>query len=588
MPTVPSYGQLKVRTEALPGVRKQSSASTFQSEGGGVAQAQEQLGDTIARLGVVGVAEIQAAERKRADEIGKLKLLDGFNQVDQKLLYDQQNGFLTKQGEQPHALTQQYVGEYDKQVGALAALAKSPEQQAYYEQLRVTRGDAFRNQVDQHASREYDKFEAQTFDATMEGSINTAIAAGADHLDAVRDQLTAQDQAIAAHGARLGMSPQAQQLLKAKSHAAVHAGIVEGLLNDPTNINRAQAYFDETKDVIAAGDPKAAERIDHALKEGGILAQAQSAADGILAAFKNEADARDAAKIQLKDPKVRAQALDLIEHDFAVRKTEERDAHEKLILGGLNIAEQSGTWTAIPRSQWLQYTVGERASIQEYLRAKAAGTTIKTDPNVWAGLMLSAYSDDPAERDVFLNVDPLKLRGSLSNSDFEQVIKMRQAMRTGDHNVGVDEKFQQNLVNDSIVSMGLPTNPIEPGKKDFDPIVYERVGAFRSAVRSAVTRLEASQNGKKATDADVQSIVDQLRTRVAGQQRVTRPGVIKNSYGQAYAFEVPQAQVGVVGDIPATERRRIESALRAEGKPVTDAAVLALFNLKLSLTRKDR
>jgi len=585
VPTVPAYGQQKVNRAALPGVRRTSSASTALSEGAGVGQAIADIGEQGVRLGAGVFGIIQERERQRADEIQNLKTLEAFNNIDHQYLYDQQKGFLTKQGDQVVKDSVQYVSDYNAAADQIGEGIKSERARGYYNQLKANRTDSFRNRVDQHSTTEYDKFENQQFNATMESSINAAIAAGASDLDTVKLQLNEQDQAIAAHGARLGMSSDAQQLLKDKSHAAVHAGVIENLVSQQ-KMGTAQAYFDETKDTIAKGDPNAVERIQKALEEGTALYEAQKATDVIMATFKNEQDARDAAKIQIKDPKTRQTALELIEHEFNIRDQQQQQAHKDLTLKGLNIVEKTGTWTSIPPNEWAQYTVGERDSIKEYLRAKAAGTTVKTDPNVWATLMTAAHSDDPQVRDAFVKANPLSWVGALSPSDWQEAMRLQSTIKKDANTLAASsDSTQTRMVNEALGYMGLPPNPIEPGKEKFDKDTYDRVGAYRRSVREAISRVEAA-TGKKATDAEVQSVVDELRTKVG--KRTMSTGRLWNTYGDAYAFEVAQAQAHDAADIPPTEKRMIDDALRSKGLPVDDAHRLELFNVRLSLTRKDR
>jgi hypothetical protein len=56
----------------------------------------------------------------------------------------------------------------------------------------------------------------------------------------------------------------------------------------------------------------------------------------------------------------------------------------------------------------------------------------------------------------------------------------------------------------------------------------------------------------------------------------------------SYAFETAQAKVSSVADVPVAERRQIERALRGRGLPVSDQAIVNLFNQHLADVRGDR
>jgi len=270
MPRVPTYDKLKVQSTGLPGVRK-GYGPTPQSEGAGVGAAIAQFGQGIATVGIQGYATIQQAQRDRADDIANLQTLDKFNKLDHTLLYDQDRGFLTKQGIDAHAQSAEYVSTYDLEAATIGEGLTTDKQRRYYDQLRVTRGASFAARVDTHATGEYDKYHAEQFKATMVGSINTAIHAAdamrgtkreewAQGLATIGEQLRQQDDMIAANGARLGMSTQAQQLLRDQTHAKVHVGVVDQLLAQD-KVQLANSYFQETRDAIAAGDPDAIDRI---------------------------------------------------------------------------------------------------------------------------------------------------------------------------------------------------------------------------------------------------------------------------------------------------------------------------------------
>jgi hypothetical protein len=593
MPRVPKYGQLKVATTALPGARRQAH-ETYESQGGPVGEAMAAFGATAARIGVLGYSEIQQKERERADDLANLETARRFNDLEHVLVYDEQNGILTKKGLEPHELRPQYMARFDEEASKFAGDLKSDKQRLYFEQQRIQRRSSIGARIDQHSVQQMDAYEGEQFKATMQSSVNAAIAAGADDLARVRQEFDFQDEAIAKHGARVGMSPAAQQVFRDELRAKVHAQVVDNLLSRQKD-SAAKAYFEETRDAIAKGDPQAIERIQTKLEEGTRLGEAQRASDGILASSMNAEQMRAAAKA-IEDPKVRQTTLELVEHELTLRDRKKREDHEALTLRGLNIAEQTGRWTAIPKAEWLQYEVGERLAIKNYLEDKARGVATKTDPTFYAsmiqmanGINPSTGQPDPSARRAFQQLNPVTMLGKLSTSDHAEIVRLQQASRKNDQDtvnkLSTDAQNQTAMVNEALVTMGLPTNPVEPGKDDHDPIQYERINAFRRAVREAATR-KARETGHAVTDPELQSIVDQLRTRTS-TQRVIKKGYFNNK-GPAFAFEVAQAQIDDVTAIPATERRLIEEALKASGLKVTDTEILRFFNLSLRKTRKDR
>lgn len=593
MARVPTYGERKVTTAALPGVRKRN-ADTYESLGGTVGEAASQQGRVIAGLGAGIFEKAQQQERQRADDVKNLETVRAFNDLDHKLLYSEDQGILNKRGLEPHELQEKYLEDFDNESSRISGNLRTDRQRLFFEQEKIRRRDAFRNRANEHALKQLDAYEAETFKSTMTSSVNAAIAAGGDaDFARVNGELQFQLKALKQHGSRMGMPPAAQELMRDELEAKVHGGIVEKLLAKQNDKGAAE-YFAQTKDLIARGDPDAVERIEKAVNEGVLLGRAQRKSDAIIATAKTPADARAQAK-QIPDPKERQATLELVEHELAVKDRQDREAHEAMTLKGLNIVERTGRLSSIPPAELSQYTVGERSALKNYLDDKARGIPTPTDPSVFSALIGMASSADPDVRQKFQELNPLSLVDKLSPSDFQEVVKLQASTRKGDvekaNALLVNPAAQNQMVNEALVTMGLPTNPVEPGKDNHDPVEYDRINQFRRAVREAVIRFEQTdlKGQRKASDTEVQSIVDQLRTRTGKGARVlkARP-FYPDKYGDAYAFEEAQAQADDVNDIPAGERRRLEDALKAEGIAVTDTALLKYFNLRLSITRKDR
>src|SRR5512138_658202 len=432
MPRVQSYGASRVQTAALPGVRKQAH-ETYESSGGPVGEALARAGTTGMQIGLSAYSQIQQAERERADDIANLRTAEQFNNLEHSLLYDEQTGILNKKGLDPHQLRQEYLDKFDEVSSNITSEAKTGRQQMYAEQQRIQRRATLADRIDTHAVQQMDAYEGEQFKATMQSSVNAAIAAGVDDLPRIRQEFQFQDDAIAKHGARVGMSPEAQQVFRDGLRAKVHGQVVENLIARQQD-KTAKAYFEETRDAIAKGDPEAVERITKALEEGTRLAEAQRQSDTILAATKDPAQARAAAKA-ITDPKVRQTALELVEHELSVREQQKRQAHEDLTLKGLNIVERTGTWSSIPANEWAQYTVGERDAIKSYLATNAKGVTVKTDPEWWAKIARGLNDPDPEIRKFWQHANPVEFVDVLSPSDYQEFIRAQASSRKGDEAV---------------------------------------------------------------------------------------------------------------------------------------------------------
>lgn len=597
MPRVERYGERRVETRPLADTSRQQAEDTYASAGGPIAegelqlararadvgQALERVGGTATSVGAGTLVDLWRQERARQDELAVLSADRQLAELENELLHTPETGALNARGRDTLPLHDQVLEQFDKRAGELATSMATDRQRLAFERARSGRRVAISEALNRHTSAEMRAWEQAETAAYLETTVSSAIA-NADNPARVAEELARVETTIRQHGARIGLGPEAQQAAIDKARSQVHVGVIDRLLAQE-NDQGAQVYFEETRDQIAG---PALARIESALEEGGRRGASQRKADEIFASTPTLEQALEAVRA-IADPQLRDDVQSRIEHEFTRRAAAERQAHEALTIEATNIIDRTGDWRRIPANVWSQLTTGERASLKAYAEHRVEERAVKTDPNAYYFLSLLATSTDERLRTQFLQTNVASYVDRLSPADLKHFIDLQGSVRKGDEDRArallTNTTNQNAMVNEALLSMGLDPTPIQPGSDNFDPQMAERVGAFRRAVREAVVRLEQEQK-KAATDDQVQSIVDQLRAPTG--RRVKETGRIWNSYETAYAFETAQAQVAKVTDIPAGERRRIEAALRARQQPITDAAIVALFNAALTRTRKDR
>lgn len=585
MPKVQTYGGRKVRTAPVPGARRQAH-ETFESQGGQVGQALAGVGAGVARFAINTYSQIKQLEADRAVQVENLTTLRRLEEEDQRLLHDPEQGILTKRGLAVHEGMTGALEDYDKRVGEIATGLKTDRGRLFYEQQKIQRRAGNVRSISMHGERELTQYEARETESTLAALVNGAIADPTD-LARIAQNITAAEAIIDTHGARIGLGPEARTEAKGKIRTQIHVGAVDRFLALENDV-AAREYYEEVEKQIT--DEAAKTRLTKALEEGSLRGQSQREADQILGTSTTLAEAMKQVKA-ITDPKLRDAVQSRVEHEFTVRDRQQREAHEAMTLRGLNIGERTGDWRKIPVAEWQQYTVGERGAIQNYLEQKAQGLTVKTNPHVYTHLSTLALSPDPALRKAFVQANPAEWIDQLSPADYKHFVDLQGKIRAGDVEAAekllVNVQQQTRMVDEALVGMGLDPTPPQPGQRTADPVASERVGTFRRAVREAVTRHE-QRTQKPATDAEVQSIVDQLRTKTGKRVVKDSPLWPGATTVDAYAFETAQARVENVVDVPASERRLIEAALRKRGKPMTDRTIVELFNLNLSITRGDR
>lgn len=599
MPTVPRVTR-QVATTALPGARLTASETAL-SAGAGVAEANADaalrtgnaraqtfgaiagFGGQVQRAGTA-LGEIYLQERQRADEVA---LMDAENRLAERsnpLLYDPNEGALAKKGKNALGTPEATLGKFNEIASDIESGLTTNRQKAAFAKVRANRAAQFDLTLRRHVLGEMQQYEAGELKSLVDNSVNTAVANASDPARVSYELGNAVD-AIERSGPRLGLGPEQVKAEVLKVQTQTHTGVIEQLVAQD-RMKAATVYFEEARDAgQISGEAQA--RIVRALEEGSLRKNAQETFDTITATKPQDEWVKEARKID--DPKLRDAVEERVTHQLNVNERIEREQHEALVTKGKNIIDRTGDWTKIPQTEWAQLTVGESAALKAYAEHKVTQVAVKTNPAVYHALTQMATSDDPAQRAAFVKLPMMQFVDKLSTSDWQQFVDAQGKVRNGDaeaaHKLLVDPALQNKMVDEALTSMGLDPTPKLPGTKGYDDQAVYRVNEFRRSVREAVSRQE-QRTGKKATDDEVQEIVDLLRTPTG--RMMTQDGWFRDTYRTAYAYETAQAQASSVADIPGGEKQRIIEALRAKGKPTSDANVLQLFNTMLSITRKDR
>lgn len=216
-----------------------------------------------------------------------------------------------------------------------------------------------------------------------------------------------------------------------------------------------------------------------------------------------------------------------------------------------------------PPEIWNQLSFEQQRSIDATLAHNAKGTDAITDQATWYEIQRGLTSPDPAERARWAGEPLWKYKDKLSNNDFQELAKMQGAVRKGDPDKELSHVGSVNqMVDRTLTTLGIDPTPKPSTSPTSDA---GRSAAFRRAVQDDLTAFE-KQKGSKATPEEMQKIIDRLTREVAGTG-----GWLSKS---KRVFEMK------IGDVPKEERAKIEDALKRNGKPITDQAIIDLYSRK--------
>jgi hypothetical protein len=401
------------------------------------------------------------------------------------------------------------------------------------------------------------RFEGQELQATIDNARSAAIANATDPRR-VSVELGRAVDAIRQHAPRLGLGPEQIKAEVEKTTSATHVGVIEQLLyTDQTR--SAQVYYEETKGAIKG---EAIGRIEKALADGKLHKQAEQEANMIISAGGTLTEQRE--KIKgiggEADTELRDEVRRRIEHEATVTEHAEREQHEAGMRGVYDTIDKGTTPGALERMPfWSKMTGGERGGALSYLEHRAAGVPIRTD---WATYYKLRELADEAPDD-FVKTNLLAYRGKLDDGEFSRLEELRSAIRQGRRSPKDEEiggfRNVGDIIKDSLTAYGIPTKESEQGAGDAQAIAQLR--------RMVDVRLATL--GKKDPDKrDVQGIVDDL---------LSRKESTAGSWWNLWRPKEKRLIDLTIDDVPGDQRTDLERALRAKGRPVSDATVLDLY-----------
>lgn len=260
MPKVEAYGPRRVRTTALPGVRRERY-----EEQDFVGEAQQHLGAVAARAGAGFVTEAFRREQEKADQVANLTTLRQLNELDHQVLDDPEKGILRKRGLAVMESRDDAVGTWDEQAGMIAANLKTDRQKLFFEQQRIARRARLLSQIDDYGSAQLREHDTNEFNAFLGSSQQRAIT-NAGNARLVTESLAEQEAAIRDYAKRNSIGPEATQAALEDARNKTWAGAITKNLADG-NARAAKVYIDEARDAgLLTGEALA--RMTEAVKRG--------------------------------------------------------------------------------------------------------------------------------------------------------------------------------------------------------------------------------------------------------------------------------------------------------------------------------
>lgn len=583
MPTVEAYGQAKVKTAALPGVRKSSSAETFESAGGTIAQGQEQLarakagvGEAVAGLGVQAIRaggavlsladQLAQQERNKQNQIAVLaadrQLADA-----EYALVNGPNGALTVKGKDTMPLHDAVLQAYDTKADDIGKGLANDEQRVAFQRLRDGRRESIGNAVATHAMRELQQYDADETKGYVDAAHSAAIAYAGDN-PRVALELQRGEAAIRGYGDRNQVAKALVDQQVAAFRSGVHVAVIDRMI---TNEQPAQAriYFEETRDQVQG---EQLEHVEKQLAEGSLRKEAQQKADAILAAGGTLTEQRAKAK-QIENADLRDAVTDRLDKEAAFRDKAKHDAEEATLRTAYDLVDKYQTVDRIPPAVWTSLSGAARSSLRSYAEHLAKGEPIETDAPTYYTLMQEAANDPK----VFIKENLLTLRHKLDDGDWKGLVSLQLSMTNAANKPEVDRQLEGVRTKQEVLKSTLALYGIDADAKVNTPEgkAVAELGRMLDRRVDAVQAPDAKGNHHQASHEEIQQALDGLLS-----QSVKVPGSwwgLVPFMGVSLSDSSKRLTDLTIDDVPVDVRTTIARKLRGRGLPVTDVTILDTY-----------
>lgn len=553
MPVIPSTRGQQVREQAF----RSSGFNVRPSEPVG------QIKELQAASQVVNqVVDIANKERAKADDIE-------FNKYSERLrrerLKQSQAYKQTKQEDALRGLDPALEG-FQRTTQDILGEVQNERVKQRLSQYREKLSTDFDYDANGHAITEKEKYDDAVTMSSLDSIQSVAVeeysafspTAGTSRLE---ESLAEQRQKIDAYADRKGMSAEEKSQLLQRASSQLHYKVVSKMLAEGKDL-LAKDYYESIKGRSLAKDVTELNadtqiKLDKLINTGSIRGEAQRTTAQILNMNLGLTDSLAQVDAMIEsgaDPELIDETRRRVRQRWQEQDTVKRYQREQTNLAALDTIADMGL-DAVPVEVLTNLTSAESKEIKKYAGLKARGAAPITDPVTKYGL--ERMASDPRQRQKFLDTNLIQYVNKLSPSDFNEMRRLKENLRTGQ--AQKDPKLKQIQSNIQVITGVAETLGIT-NKKDRE--------SFEAEVSEYANQWQ-ELNGKAIPNDELQRIANRLGMEVdpAGIQ-----------WGNKRIFELEPGE-GIeeikYDNIPRQYRFEIQEMLKREGRAYTKENVEA-------------
>lgn len=228
-------------------------------------------------LAQIGQAAQQLAmrEQEKADTAALMAADQQLDQWQQQTFFDPQNGVYAKKGAAALDITNQTIGQFEKQQEQVAKTLKNERQRARYAEIVMRRRQSLNNDLNRYEYREREQY----YDDVDRGQIETSMQGAALNYNDPEKIAHYQNKMAAvlkAQAERKGLPAEMQQANMLKANSGMASAVISRMVNDDPY--KAKSYFQSAQDQMTAEDQVQISRlIDREIKAREIEARQMQA-----------------------------------------------------------------------------------------------------------------------------------------------------------------------------------------------------------------------------------------------------------------------------------------------------------------------
>lgn len=549
MPTVPRLSSPQVQQSALPNARVNVDAP-IEAFGGG--QSVSRVFGAVSDIGE-NIARHEVYEKHQADDIRtKSAYKDGLALKNTRELEAK-----SKQGQDAFGVLDEYAPLYKKDLDKIEEGLANSAQKAQFQLIRQSLEADLDGSLKNHIFTQGKKFADETNLGGVE-ALKTDSVLHYHTSGLVASNLKKQAAFLEGYAKDNGLSGDAKTVFIHKALSETHTAVAERMLNNHEDI-AAKAYVESQKDNFTPDDLK---KLEGALRVGTVRGESRRLADGFVASSKNMGEALDKAK-DITDTDVLDATKARIREEYAIRNAAKEQEQDALF---------QDSWNKVSKAKSLDVIAPSVLAKLSPQQQKALGGALHLrETNLEKFYNFQQMAADPDRRAEFLKLKFSDLAPHLSEHDMKTVGEWQAGLRRQDGKTLSDlDGIQTNsqIRDGMMLAAGIDPTP-KPGS---GAMVSTRV---KNMVDKRIAE-EFSRTGKKPSNADVKSIMDDVLKQV-----ITSRGYLWNSTKPVYNLEPGESFDLDLKDVPRADIEKIDTELKRRGKTPTDAIRLELYKAKL-------